>query len=132
MIQQLARRDDGWRLKQAGDRIGEGRLAAAALASEAEYFAAMEGKADVVHGMHGPTIGEIVDGKPLDFEQGKRCLHAATAFPRRRRRPFSRRRGSAISSMPKLSSIRPDPSKAMQSPGGMNHHQAPWKRALPL
>src|ERR1700722_10817384 len=40
-----------------------------------------------------------------------------------------RRRGLAISSMPKFTKVSAAPSMAMHRPGGRNHHHAPSRRA---
>ena len=54
--------------------------------------------------------------------------------PRRRRwravSPDSRRRGLMNSSMPKFSSARPVPTRAMHMPGGTNQYHSPESGAL--
>ena len=48
----------------------------------------------------------------------------------RRDSPALRSRGLMNSSMPKLRSARPVPSKATQMPGGAHHHHQPLRMAL--
>src|SRR5258708_9035059 len=90
--------------------------------SEAETY--------IGYGMDRAVRRQVIDSKIFHFEQ-RVCLnvrhHYATAFllfPAFTLRS-GRKRGSAISSIPKLMSDRPAPRMAIQAPGGINHHHSP-------
>src|SRR5947209_3820362 len=141
--------------QEACDGIGQRRFAAATFTREAKNFAPLQGEAYIGDGMYCAVGCQVIDIEMLHIQQsiGRnscvsfRChnatiflalgttakvaltihFHYATIFL-----TFAtfmgrsgRRRGSAISSIPKLLRDRPAPSMAMQAPGGMNHHQRP-------
>src|SRR6266567_7538274 len=71
----------------------------------------------------------------LEYGSGEvfpyRCNQSLRIFLKRRFMPLDslRRRGLAISSMPKFTKVSAAPKIAMHMPGGRNHHQAPRRRA---
>src|SRR5262249_25847570 len=120
-------------------------LAAAALSGQAQDLAAFQPHADIAERVYRAALGVVLHLQVLDVEHGARrrgaravpcCLGQshAEAFPDLGRctpRLFvpARRRGLAISSMPKLMKASPAPSTAMQRPGATNHHHAPSSSA---
>ncbi|ALP41937.1 putative peptide transport system ATP-binding protein [Aeromonas schubertii] len=68
--QDLATTDVGGRLVQPGYREGDGGLAAARLAGEAEDFAALDIKADRVDGAHVAALCDVVDAEVSHRQQG--------------------------------------------------------------
>nr|BFF12301.1 hypothetical protein GCM10025699_36040 [Microbacterium flavescens] len=64
-----AARDDGRRLEQALDAVGERGLAASALTGESEDLTALEFEGDVLDRPHG-GIDVVDDREVVDREQG--------------------------------------------------------------
>ena len=56
--------------QQAGDRVGEGGLAAAALAGEAEHLALVQGQVDVDDRVRGLVAVAVVDAQSAHVQQG--------------------------------------------------------------
>src|SRR5258706_9705898 len=141
--------------QEACDGIGQRRFAAATFTCEAKNFAPLQGEAYIGHSVYCAVRCQVIDIEMLHIEQSigrNSCVsfrcHNATIFLASRV-PWwvaptihfhnatifltfatfmgrsGRRRGSAISSMPKLMRDRPAPSMAIQAPGGMNHHHRP-------
>src|SRR5258708_3328497 len=96
--------------------------------------------------MDGAVSGIVVHIQVVDIEQGLICVvsrvgdiglydgHATTTFSDVASRfalgaGTARRRGLAISSMPKFRNASPAPSRAMHRPGGTNHHHDPSSSA---
>src|SRR5207244_13568817 len=118
--------------EQASNCIGKGGLATAALTGQTEDLPSLQGNAHVGEGMNGTVCSIVVHAHVFNLQQrvagGGGCNEshqAATSLFLLRFASLGfgsvRRRGLAISSMPKLMKARPAPNKAMHKPGGTNH-----------
>src|SRR5690606_2205497 len=120
------------RAVQAADGKGDGGLAAARFPGKAEEFAGRDVEADLLDGVEVGFGADIVDIEIADGEDGRGHSLPSPARTRpvqRASMPPVRRRGLAISSMAKLISASPRPSKARARQGESRSHQAPTERA---
>ena len=65
----LAAGDDGGRVQDAGDGVGDGRLAAAGFAGQADDLAGPDGEGDAVDGAHRALCGQVLDAQVADVEE---------------------------------------------------------------
>src|SRR5947209_5308463 len=115
-------------MQQTSDGVGKSRLAAPAFACKTQNVPAIQRNAHVVQGMHCTAGGIIIDAQITNIQQrssfctGRRFYklgaHHPTAFLRLSACDLCgfdslRRRGLAISSMPKLTKVRAAPNMAM-------------------